>query len=107
MDWNRNDARFLWKRIPLELKQASETLNKAWAIGKALWQRYAHTQRDSIGSTCLLDELLAHAPLVVSVCTCRDLAAAYAAMDASWPQALEPLVRRLRGAYARICARIV
>lgn len=36
----RNDARFLWKRIAPAVKQESETLRKAWDIGKALWQRY-------------------------------------------------------------------
>ncbi|KAG7392876.1 COP9 signalosome complex subunit 8 [Phytophthora pseudosyringae] len=34
-----NDARFLWKRIPAEVKQASEELRNVWEVGKALWQR--------------------------------------------------------------------
>ncbi|KAI9917678.1 hypothetical protein PsorP6_013137 [Peronosclerospora sorghi] len=34
-----NDARFLWKRIPLAMKEASEELQHVWEIGKALWQR--------------------------------------------------------------------
>ncbi|KAG6968956.1 hypothetical protein JG687_00003484 [Phytophthora cactorum] len=36
---NLNDARFLWKRIPIEIKQISEELRNAWEVGKALWQR--------------------------------------------------------------------
>lgn len=34
----RNDARFLWKRIALPIKQESQVLRKVWEIGKALWQ---------------------------------------------------------------------
>uniref|UniRef100_A0AAV1V477 COP9 signalosome complex subunit 8 n=1 Tax=Peronospora matthiolae TaxID=2874970 RepID=A0AAV1V477_9STRA len=34
-----NDARFLWKRIRIEMKEASEELRNVWAIGRALWQR--------------------------------------------------------------------
>ena len=34
-----NDARFLWRRIKTETKEASEALRNVWAIGKALWQR--------------------------------------------------------------------
>lgn len=36
---NLNDARFLWKRIPIETKQGSEELCNVWEVGKALWQR--------------------------------------------------------------------
>ncbi|CEG40216.1 cop9 signalosome complex subunit 8 [Plasmopara halstedii] len=36
---NLNDARFLWKRIPIEIKQSSEELRNIWEVGKALWQR--------------------------------------------------------------------
>lgn len=36
---NLNDARFLWKRIPNEIKQASEELRNIWEVGKALWER--------------------------------------------------------------------
>ncbi|CAI5714931.1 unnamed protein product [Peronospora destructor] len=36
---NLNDARFLWKRIAIEIKETSEELQKVWEIGKALWQR--------------------------------------------------------------------
>ncbi|KAK1943434.1 COP9 signalosome complex subunit 8 [Phytophthora citrophthora] len=34
-----NDARFLWKRIPNEMKQTHEELRNVWEVGKALWQR--------------------------------------------------------------------
>ncbi|OWZ20184.1 COP9 signalosome complex subunit [Phytophthora megakarya] len=34
-----NDARFLWKRIPVEMKQTSEELCNVWEVGKALWER--------------------------------------------------------------------
>ncbi|CAI5736683.1 unnamed protein product [Hyaloperonospora brassicae] len=34
-----NDARFLWRRITTETKDASVELRNVWAIGKALWQR--------------------------------------------------------------------
>ncbi|CAH0488698.1 unnamed protein product [Peronospora farinosa] len=34
-----NDARFLWKRIEIEIKETSEELQKVWEIGKALWHR--------------------------------------------------------------------
>ncbi|KAG1710056.1 hypothetical protein DVH05_017064 [Phytophthora capsici] len=34
-----NDARFLWKRIPSEVKQTHEELRNVWEVGKALWQR--------------------------------------------------------------------
>ncbi|ETK82625.1 hypothetical protein, variant [Phytophthora nicotianae CJ01A1] len=36
---NLNDARFLWKRIPIEIKQMSEELRNVWEVSKALWQR--------------------------------------------------------------------
>ncbi|EEY63010.1 COP9 signalosome complex subunit, putative [Phytophthora infestans T30-4] len=36
---NLNDARFLWKRIPIEIKQLSEELRNVWKVGRALWQR--------------------------------------------------------------------
>ncbi|DAZ97158.1 TPA: hypothetical protein N0F65_004772 [Lagenidium giganteum] len=36
---NLNDARFLWKRIAPETKQASAPLKAVWEIGKALWTR--------------------------------------------------------------------
>ena len=35
-----NDARYLWKRIPMEIKETSDEVSQVWAIGKALWQRY-------------------------------------------------------------------
>ena len=34
-----DDARFLWKRIKIEMKERSEELRNVWAIGRALWQR--------------------------------------------------------------------
>ncbi|RQM17456.1 hypothetical protein DD237_001436 [Peronospora effusa] len=34
-----NDARFLWKRTAIEIKETSEELQKVWEIGKALWHR--------------------------------------------------------------------
>ncbi|KAJ0391932.1 hypothetical protein P43SY_009891 [Pythium insidiosum] len=36
---NLNDARFLWKRIPSDIKQQSTLLANVWSIGKALWKR--------------------------------------------------------------------
>jgi len=35
----RDSARFLWKRIPHDLKKNSTELQAIWKIGKCTWQR--------------------------------------------------------------------
>uniref|UniRef100_K3WSC4 COP9 signalosome complex subunit 8 n=1 Tax=Globisporangium ultimum (strain ATCC 200006 / CBS 805.95 / DAOM BR144) TaxID=431595 RepID=K3WSC4_GLOUD len=69
---NLNDARFLWKRIAVSVKQGSEPLRNAWEVGKALWQRQ------------VIDLNL------------WSFAAAYVAMNQSWPHEVQPLVDLLK-----------
>jgi COP9 signalosome complex subunit 8 len=35
----RNNARFLWKRIPEKLKKSNGELSLLWSVGQKLWQR--------------------------------------------------------------------
>lgn len=35
----RNNARFLWKRIPKEIKLKNKELEEIWEIGKNLWNK--------------------------------------------------------------------
>uniref|UniRef100_A0A3B5B2I7 COP9 signalosome complex subunit 8 n=1 Tax=Stegastes partitus TaxID=144197 RepID=A0A3B5B2I7_9TELE len=36
---NRNNARYLWKRIPQAIKSANPELTAIWAVGQRIWQR--------------------------------------------------------------------
>uniref|UniRef100_A0A3Q0RI44 COP9 signalosome complex subunit 8 n=1 Tax=Amphilophus citrinellus TaxID=61819 RepID=A0A3Q0RI44_AMPCI len=36
---NRNNARYLWKRIPQAIKSANPELAAIWAVGQRIWQR--------------------------------------------------------------------
>ncbi|KAL0119167.1 hypothetical protein PUN28_009638 [Cardiocondyla obscurior] len=33
------NAKYLWKRIPLEVKTAHEELGRVWTVGRCMWQR--------------------------------------------------------------------
>ena len=35
----RNNAKFLWKRIPQPIKTANPELGLIWAVGQCMWQR--------------------------------------------------------------------
>ncbi|CAB1346769.1 unnamed protein product, partial [Coregonus sp. 'balchen'] len=35
----RNNARYLWKRIPQAIKTANLELTAVWAVGQRIWQR--------------------------------------------------------------------
>jgi hypothetical protein len=37
---NRNSAKFLWKSLPQQVKNAQPELAAVWRIGQCLWNRY-------------------------------------------------------------------
>lgn len=37
--YRRCNAKYLWKRIPSNLKTANEELGRIWLVGQRMWQR--------------------------------------------------------------------
>ena len=42
----RNNARFLWKRLPAEYKSQNKEVEASWKVGQAMWTRsYSEAHR--------------------------------------------------------------
>ncbi|CAI6001212.1 unnamed protein product [Closterium sp. NIES-64] len=48
-DWDlRNEARFLWKRIPASVKDGNAELAATWRVGQAMWKRDSQDVYDAL-----------------------------------------------------------